>query len=499
MAVTLLSPVVQVEANERPENTSETMATTSDYQQALEKVVDHMLQQDITSEWQAIGLAKAGVKVPGGYEEEFYKNFESQVASRSGTGRLKITDVERLTMAAVAIGKDPTDVRKFNLLDKIYNSENHNYQNSDTMTYQGNNGLTFALIALDTKNFAVPENARWNRESIIAELIKNQREDGSWSLQIGVPDAKTSYDITAMALIGLAPYKEQAPVKAAIDKAVDFLSEHQGPTGGFNEAFVGGISSEATSQVIIGLTANNLDPQSDHFTKNGINLVDHLLSFQTTDGGFKHTAGESGSNAMATEQALQGLVAYDLYTKGEGRLYDFNEMTPEPQPEIEVAGPSALQDLVNDSLLSVQKKKNGAWSSIFIENTEMKNGYYIVQSGEKGNLTTTIPKGTKKVFLVDNDQPYRYFDVKSVPSSHPFVITFNKEIKNTTTNLNKIYVEDVHGNDVPVSVTANGNEVTVTPQSNYTSGQLYSLFIVEPVSIDDKTLKQATRNLFIIQ
>ena len=73
------------------------------------------------------------------------------------------------------------------------------------------------------------------------------------------------------------------------------------------------------------------------FTKSDINLVDHLLSFQTSDGGFQHTAGESRSNAMATEQALQALVAFDLFIKDKGVLYDFNDIpvlpAPKPDPE----------------------------------------------------------------------------------------------------------------------------------------------------------------------
>ena len=62
------------------------------------------------------------------------------------------------------------------------------------------------------------------------------------------------------------------------------------------------------------------------------NLIDHLLSFQSEDGGFKHTAEDRMSNGMATEQALQALVAFDLYTKEEGSLYNFTGKTVIPSP-----------------------------------------------------------------------------------------------------------------------------------------------------------------------
>ncbi|PIC96244.1 hypothetical protein CSV69_07125 [Sporosarcina sp. P26b] len=467
-------------------------------QDAIQKAAKQMMQGPIQSEWEAIGLTKAGFDIHADYEESFYSNFEDQILKKTGKGRLKITDVERIAMAAVAIGKDPKNVKQFDLIEKIYNSENWTYLDSDSMTYQGNNGPIFALIALDTKNYSVPENARWNREKIVAELLRTQLVDGSWSLA-NDPPGKTSYDITAMALIGLAPYTDQPAVKNAVEQAVNFLSKNQGATGGFNEEFVGGISSEATSQIIIGLTANNINPQSEMFTKNGINLIDHLLSFQAEDGGFKHTIGEKGSNGMATEQALQGLVAYDLFIKGEGRLYDFSKEISQTNPEIE-QNTAILKGLLNGSLLNIQKSKDNIWSPIALENAQAKEGYFIVQAGENGTKKEVkVPNGTKKVFLVDNDRSYKDFDIAVVTPNKPWTITFNETVKDSVDNLSKIYVEDIQGSKVPVNVTANGNKVTVTPQSNYTSGQLYSLFIVEPVSDKDTTLKQATRKLFIIQ
>ncbi|PIC98948.1 MULTISPECIES: DUF4430 domain-containing protein [unclassified Sporosarcina] len=458
--------------------------------EAIKKVTDYILSKSVSSEWTAVGLAKAGATVPESYEEVFEQNVQQQIVAN--LERLKITDAERLTIAAAAIGRDPKNINGIDLLDKIYNSIS--IRNVDTMTRQGTNGLIFALVALDTKNYEVPKDAKWNREKIVEALLSYQRADGAWSLATS-NTGTASYDMTAMALIGLAPYNEQPAVKKAVEKAVTFLSESQGSTGGFNETFVGGISSEATSQVIIGLTANNIDPQGERFTKNGINLIDHLLSFQTENGGFKHTLTGS-TDGMATEQAIQGLVAFDLFTKGEGRLYDFSEKST----QLEVSSHSTLQGILNDSLLKVQKNKNEIWSPIFIENTEMIEGYYVVQAGENGTKKETeIPEGTKKVFIVDNDRPYRYFDAEVVEPSHTFTVTFNREIQDSKVNLNKIYVEDITGKRVPATVKANGVTVTVTPETDYMEGQLYSLVVIDPVSAEGITIKQSARKLFIIK
>src|SRR5699024_657395 len=124
--------------------------------------------------------------------------------------------------------------------------------------------------------------------------------------------------------------------KTAIENALDYLSNVQNDEGGFTEPFVGGTSSETTSQAIIALTAYGADPTSDRFTKNGNNLFDHLLSNQHEDGGFKHTQEDNSSNAMATEQALQALLAYQLYLNDEGALYDFGKIETESEDDIPV-------------------------------------------------------------------------------------------------------------------------------------------------------------------
>ncbi len=289
----------------------------------IDETVDQIINTGVTTEWQAIGIAKAGKKVPSTYyEKHFLNNLKEQVIDAS---RKKITDVERLVLSAGALGLDAKDINGTNLIELIYNSEDWPNGN-DSMTAQGNNGPIFALIALDSGSFAIPKDARWTREKLVNYILKQQFDDGSWPLS----GSSLSYDITAMALIGLAPYSDQPEVKTAIDKAVAFLSKEQGSTGGYNEEFVGGISSETTSQVIIGLTAVGIDPTSSQFTKEDGNLLDHLLSFQTKDGSFEHVKGY-GSDAMATEQALQALVAYQLFVKGEGPLYRFDNIVQQPE------------------------------------------------------------------------------------------------------------------------------------------------------------------------
>ncbi|WP_026907082.1 DUF4430 domain-containing protein [Paucisalibacillus globulus] len=298
---------------------------------AIEKASDFILAHGVNSEWEAIGLARAGVSIPSSYIDVLNQNVEDQITNGLENGRIKITDIERIALAAVAIGLDPTDIGGKNLIELIYNSPERR-GGYDTMTFQGNNGPIFALVALDSQKFSVPEDAKWTRQMLIDELLRTQNADGSWSLNemFNTP----SVDITGMALIGLSPYKDQPAVKEALDRAVEWLSSVQTVNGGFDGGdFVGGITSEATSQVIIGLTAYGIDPTSDKFTKNGNNIITHFLEFQNPDGGFKHTMDYDYSDAMGTEQALQALVAYDLFLNGKGNLYHFGQLDNEDDKE----------------------------------------------------------------------------------------------------------------------------------------------------------------------
>ncbi|MUV37572.1 Lactocepin [Lentibacillus sp. JNUCC-1] len=306
---------------------------------AIDAAVQHILDSGVNSEWEAIGLATAGKDVPASYEERMHQHIKDQIVRGLDNGRIKITDIERIAMAAAAIGKEPRQIESLNLIELIYNSPNRR-GDFDTMTFQGNNGPAFALIALDTKKYDVPEDARWTRQKLVNQLLSTQNDDGSWNLNEAFDSP--SIDITAMVIIAMSPYKDQPKVKTALNKAVTWLSGVQKEEAGFDGGdFVGGITSEAASQVVIGLTAFGINPAGDKFTKNGHDVISHLLKYQHEDGGFKHTMGDSASNAMATEQALQALVAYKKFLNNEGPLYHFGtsapinppEEKPDPKPE----------------------------------------------------------------------------------------------------------------------------------------------------------------------
>lgn len=302
---------------------------------ALKDLIDYVFKSGVKSDWLAIGLHQAGEKVPASYKATFADNVKEQVIKAKETDRLLITDVERLVLTSLALNIDPRDIDGVNLVELIYNSPDRTLWDGtvvDTLTYQGNNGIAFALIALDSADFSIPDQAKWTREKLVNELLRNQNKDGSWSLnkEYDTP----SVDITAMVLTALAPYTEDGKVKKAVENGIDFLAKAQGEDGGFDGgSIVGGVTSEATAQVIIALTANDIDPKSKQFTKS-MNLIDHLLNHQLPNGGFVHTLGDSKANDMATEQALLALSAYKRFTEGNMPIYNFGQVDELPLDKI---------------------------------------------------------------------------------------------------------------------------------------------------------------------
>ena len=256
-------------------------------------------------DWDVLGLARSNQEVPSTY----YKAFENYVKEEKGEFR-KVTDYERMTLAVTAIGKDPRDIAGYNFIEKIYNNER--------MTIQGTNGVIFALLALDSNNYEVPNNALWTREKLLTWLLQQQKSDGGFPLAEG---AASDIDITAMTLQALANpnYQKMKEAKAATDKAVTWLSEQQQTNGGFQSA--GSVNSESVSQVIIALSSLGIDSNDKRFTKESGDLLTALLSFVNTDGGISHTKGGE-SNYMATQQGLMAFSAYNRFENQKNSLYN---------------------------------------------------------------------------------------------------------------------------------------------------------------------------------
>lgn len=277
------------------------------YKEQIENVINlginKILKDGVEDEWQALALSKHDDSPSANY----LSSLENKINSINGNMDQPI-EYAKIVIGLMAMGKEPSNFQGYNFIEKIYN--NGQMENETINTY------IFALIALDSGKFDVPTNALWTRDKLVKKILDNITIDKGWDYA----GDKTDPDMTGMAITALAPYKDRDDVKVALEEAVEKLSSMQNQNGGFSSA--GTENSESSCQVIIGLCANGIDPTGDKFVKNGKNPLDTLLEYRTEDNGFSHIKG-TGYNGMATEQAMEALLAYKMLNEGKGSIYSF--------------------------------------------------------------------------------------------------------------------------------------------------------------------------------
>ena len=272
-------------------------------------------------EWAVIGLARSGYQVPQSYWDNYYAKVCAELKAQDGVlDARKYTEYARVVLALTAIGADPTDVAGYDLTLPLADFE--------AVLNQGINGAVWALIALDSGDYAIPEHptaqTQASRQLYLDEILKRQLTDGGWNLTAQGGDGESDPDVTGMVLQALANYQDQAKVRAAIEAALACLSEQQDDQGGFSAW--NNNNSESVAQVIVALCSLGVDLSDERFVKNGNTLLDNLLSFRQADGSFVHTSAGS-DNLMASEQGLYALVAAMRAENGQSALYDMNDVT----------------------------------------------------------------------------------------------------------------------------------------------------------------------------
>ncbi|MEG1880474.1 MAG: DUF4430 domain-containing protein, partial [Oscillospiraceae bacterium] len=272
----------------------------------------------IGGEWAIIGLARSGASVPNEYYQKYYENVEKTVKTCGGVlDEKKYTEYSRVALALTAIGKDPKNVAGFNLLKPL--------GDYDKTVWQGINGAIWALIALDSGEYDIPQNTeakvQATREMYVKYILDNQLSNGGFSLTGKEP---ADVDVTGMALQALNKYKAQNDVKNAMEKAVSALKKMQTNSGGFESFGVENI--EGVSQVIVGINAMNMTADNADFTKNNNTLLDNLMSFYVEKSGFKHAKNDDKINQMATEQALYAMASAKRTIDKKPSLYNMSDV-----------------------------------------------------------------------------------------------------------------------------------------------------------------------------
>ncbi|MBQ9848558.1 MAG: DUF4430 domain-containing protein [Clostridia bacterium] len=247
------------------------------------------------SEWYILALAQSD-----GYDFSEYESalleYLSQNEVRSASSRLKYA----LTLAAIGseseyIEKTPeSSIGKQGIMSWVY-------------------GLHLINNGVEIKSFTA--------QTVTETILSLQKSDGGWA----VMGASGDVDVTAMTVQALAPsYRANQEVKAAVDRAIDFLSSRQRENGAFTS--YGVENPESAAQVIIALAALGRDCREDeHFIKGENDLFDVMLRFRAENGGFSHEEGLA-PNDNATVQVLHAVVAYRRLKEGKPPFYEFESM-----------------------------------------------------------------------------------------------------------------------------------------------------------------------------
>lgn len=275
-------------------------------------------------EWAVLGQARAKVPLSEAYIAAYYEKVVAYVQKNMGADGVlvdpesrnpTVTDNERIILALTAIGKDPANVGGKNLLTALQDKDIMKVTDTSNTDI---NGLVMGLLALNSRNYT--SDTSWLVQAVLAQ----QNEDGSWSASA---DTKSvgDVDMTAMALQALAPYYKDGgneTVNTAVEKALNWLS------GKYRSGYD---SSESCAQVVIALSALNLDANTDaRFTKTvegkTLSVLGNLLQYRVAEnGGFKHQFTDKAVNEMATEQALCAMAAYARFTEKANALYDMTD------------------------------------------------------------------------------------------------------------------------------------------------------------------------------
>lgn len=273
-------------------------------------------------EWNIIALERAGIDM-GVDKEAYLASVKEELADEYGdlTADGKPTDLERTALAMYALGLDPRNIEMedgstVDLIQWILDSERIS---------EGANEAAYALLAVDANAANIPEGSRWNRDTLVEELLSFQADDGSFVLSKPV-SGTGSIDMTAMSLQALSRYTDREDVQAAVDKALDYLKRN------INMGDYGTV--ESNDQVILTLLMLGIDPSDEDsgFTSWGANIFTATDEYRIESGGFAHTKG-GAVNEMATQQTLLAVAAWERFAAGENDIYDLTDVMGGEEPE----------------------------------------------------------------------------------------------------------------------------------------------------------------------
>ena len=266
----------------------------------------------------------------------------------------KINDIERVIMTLTALGYDASNFNGQNLTAWLY--QNQKWDNYSP------NLMIWSLIALDSGNYTA---AKGYREGLIAQLVKYQHTStGGFFFSTAWP--ADDVDMTAMAMIALAPYKNSnAKAKKMYNAGWKFIQSKADDQYNYGGDSYDPCSTNAyvvIAKCATGQTGGDLDA-----------TVAWMLKYYLGKKGF-NLNGEY--NGMSTYQGLLAMDAYQRASAGATKLFDVKWP----------ANPITVKNVTKTTSTKAQTVKLGAKAKESAKLTYKSDSKYV-KVDKKGKVT----------------------------------------------------------------------------------------------------------------
>lgn len=223
-------------------------------------------------------LWTSGATVPSGFYDEYLQALADWLDLAVKRGKTAYIPGAIRTVAAMEL--DVTDFAGHDLMDALRKPE----------LVEADEDRLDMLMDLDAAG-DVGKTDEFNalREQLLTEALARQQSSGEfrytskWPAELkrtGVADEPDRFDyilLTAKSVQVLAPYQSRKAVSTAIDKALNYLSEQQLPSGGFVK--YGEEDVEEDAAVLEMLAALGISLADERFTKDGHTVLDGMMGW----------------------------------------------------------------------------------------------------------------------------------------------------------------------------------------------------------------------------
>lgn len=223
-------------------------------------------------------LWTSGATVPSSFYDEYLQALADwlDLAVKQG----KTAYIPGAIRTVAAMGLDVTDFAGHDLMDALRKPE----------LVEADEDRLDMLMDLD----AVGDAGRADefnapRETLLTEALARQQSSGEfrytsrWPAELkrtGVDDEPDRFDyilLTAKSVRALAPYQSRKDVAAAIDRALNYLSEQQLPSGGFLKYGAEDVAEDAAVMELLATLGISLT--DERFTKDGHTVLDGMMGW----------------------------------------------------------------------------------------------------------------------------------------------------------------------------------------------------------------------------